>query len=73
VASEFTPRTASISGRETGCLYATMASVSSAGRESRTRVRARASRTSHGASSDRVTMRQPPPTSMIASPRSSAS
>ncbi len=46
-----------------------MASVSSAGRESRTRVRARAKRTSHGASSGRVTMRQPPPTSMMASPR----
>ena len=46
-----------------------MASVSRAGRESRARVRLRARRTSHGATSGRVTSRTPPPTSTTCSAR----
>src|SRR5713101_223459 len=50
-----------------------MASVSSDGRESRERVRLRASFTSHGATSGRVTRRKPPPTSITCRARPSAS
>src|SRR6266850_4339548 len=50
-----------------------IASVSSDGRESRERVRLRASLTSHGAISGRVTRRKPPPTSITCRARPSAS
>src|SRR5712691_2608140 len=50
-----------------------IASVSSAERESRLRVRLLARRTSQGATSGRVTILKPPPTSTIWSPRSRAS
>src|SRR5215470_349064 len=67
--SLWTPRSCSISGREIGCRYATIVSVSTAARDKRLLRRRRWRLTSTPACSGRVTRRQPPPTSTTERPR----
>src|SRR6266850_3170835 len=66
---ESTPRMPSISTLVTGCLYATIASVSSPARERRTLRRERSIRSIHGAHSLRERSCHPPAISTSATPR----